>query len=211
MTDRRALSNVLWSYKKKKVQLEITVRVDEIDVTFVLDIKNKLKGSSYHYGNNVIINLPFDKNSETFYKNLLSNDYWVKVQGLLNHEFTHHFDKEKKDEYHPANTKASYIYWTLYNTQETEMKAFIQQFMPQIKNGKSFMDCLDNRLKTAFKKDYTTFKYTLVKFVKLSYLSYIKDNKTMFDKYWKFIINDPNFSTRVPSRSVTISFFNSLR
>lgn len=211
-SDRMALADVLWSYSKAKRHLETKIVIDDINFYFVLDFKNILKGISYQQGNNIIINVSFEKNSEKFYKLLQTKEYWEKIQGTLNHELTHYFDKERNsmEEYHDSNSQSSYLKWVLYHTQQVEMKAHIQQLMPLVKQGTSFIDCLDDMLKKRFKKDYTKLKTTFVKFVKYSYLSYIKHDKDMRNKYWKYIVNDPDFSAQIPNYETIKKFFNAL-
>lgn len=90
------------------------------------------------------------------------------------------------------------------------MRAFIQQFLPLMKDGKTMLECLDDRLKRAFKKDYTKLKPTLIKFIKCRYLSFIKHDKQMYNRYWKYVINDTTFSSRIPNYEIMTSFYKSI-
>ncbi|MBO5827260.1 MAG: hypothetical protein J6R59_02215 [Paludibacteraceae bacterium] len=126
-SDRLVLIDVLWSYNKLKRHLETEITVDGINYYFVLDIKNKLNGISYQNGNNIIINIPFEKNNDKFYKMLKDDEYWKRLQDTINHELTHYFDKENDmmQNYYDSHSQGSYLHWVLYNTQEIEMRAFI--------------------------------------------------------------------------------------
>ena len=80
--------------------------------------------------------------------------------------------------------------WVKYHLQEVEMRATIQGSMAHFKKGTSLLNYLNDRAKNIFKKNLTKFKTTLVKLYLASFVSYIHNNKTMFNRYWKNLVND---------------------
>ena len=159
---------------------------------FPQEKKTTFSGSTNFDDNRIIVHIPMFKNSEELSNKISTEPFWTEMQNTLNHELTHYVhDKDMPFELYQKGTNTETLtQWIKYHLQEVEMRATIQGSMAHYKKGISLLSYLSDISKLIFKKNSTKFKSTLVKLYLTSFISYIRNNKTMFNRYWKNLAND---------------------
>ena len=159
---------------------------------FPVEKKTTFGGSTCFDNNRIVVHIPMYKNSEELSNKISTEPFWTEMQNTLNHELTHYVhDKDMPFELYQKGTNTETLtQWIKYHLQEVEMRATIQGSMTHYKKGISLLSYLSDISKLVFKKNSTKFKSTLVKLYLTSFISYIRNNKTMFNRYWKNLAND---------------------
>lgn len=154
--------------------------------------KTTFSGNTNFDSNRIVVHIPMFKNSEELSKNLSSEYFWTELNDTLNHELTHYLhEKDMPFELYQKGTDTETLsQWVKYHLQEVELRAVIQGSMAHHKKGTNLLSYLTSRAKYIFKKNLTKFKPTLIKLYLASFVSYIHNNKTMFNRYWKYLAND---------------------
>lgn len=154
--------------------------------------KTTFSGSTGFANNRIVVNIPMFKNPNELSDKISTDSFWTEMQDTLNHELTHYVHEKDMDFelYQKGTNTETLSQWVKYHLQEVEIRATIQGSMAHFKKGTSLFNYLNDRVKTIFKKNLTKFKPTLVKLYLASFVSYIHNNKTMFNRYWKNLVND---------------------
>lgn len=220
--DRIAISKLLLVSSRQKRDRKYCVFMVKADFiegspsvffTFFTDKKKTTFGGSTNFDDNrIIVHIPMYKNSDELSNKISTEPFWTEMQNTLNHELTHYVhDKDMSFELYQTGTNTETLsQWVKYHLQEVEMRATIQGSMANFKKGTSLLTYLSSIAKLIFKKNLTKFKPTLVKLYLTSFISYIHNNKTMFNRYWKNLANDKQVQKYVVDETTLSKFMDAM-
>ena len=228
-SDRIAISKLLLVSSRQKRQKKYCVFMVPADFiegkpsiffTFFPDEKKTTfsGGTSFKTEENklpndrIVIHIPMFKNSNELSNKISQEFFWTELNDTLNHELTHYLHEKDMnlEQYQKGTNTETLLQWVKYHLQEVEMRATIQGWMAHFKKGTSLLDYLNDRAKYIFKKNSTKFKPTLVKLYLASFVSYIHNNKTMFNRYWKNLVNDKQVQKYVVDETTLSKFMDAM-
>ena len=221
-SDRIAIGKLLTvssRQKRDKKYCVFMIKADFIEgnpsifFTFFQDEKKITFGGSTNFeSNRIVVNIPMFKNTDELIKNLSSEFFWTELNDTLNHELTHYLhEKEMPFELYQKGTDTETLsQWVKYHLQEVEIRATIQGSMAHYKKGTDLLSYLTSRVKHIFRKNLTKFKPTLIKLYLASFVSYIHNNKTMFNRYWKYLANDKEVQKYVVEEETLSKFMDAM-
>lgn len=221
-SDRIAIRRLLLVSSKQKWEKVYCVSVVKADFiegspsvyfTFFPDEKKTTFGGGTSFSKNrIVVDIPMFKNFDELSDKISTEFFWTELQDTLNHELTHYVhDKNMDVEMYQKGTNTKTLsQWVKYHLQEIEMRATIQGWMAHFKKGTSLLDYLNGVAKTIFRKNLTKFKPTLVKLYLASFVSYIHNNKTMFNRYWKNLVNDDQIQKYVVNETTLSEFMDAM-
>lgn len=221
-SDRIAIRRLLLVSSKQKWEKVYCVSVVKADFiegspsvyfTFFPDEKKTTFGGGTSFSKNrIVVDIPMFKNFDELSDKISTEFFWTELQDTINHELTHYVhDKDMNVEMYQKGTNTETLsQWVKYHLQEIEIRATTQGWMAHFKKGTSLLDYLNGVTKSIFRKNLTKFKTTLVKLYLTSFVSYIHNNETMFNRYWKNLVNDEQIQKYVVDETTLSEFMNAM-
>lgn len=231
-TDLITISNFVKYHIKKKEKFNISFVIDDIptrDLIFNFTMRksdiSKMDGDlTLNYIKNfslLTVYFPFIENEEDL-NNYIKNNFLREMKGNINHELTHYFDRNssyKDEEYNPGSSSKSLLDYFLYLTQKIEIKAIIQELISIIhsknkrnkqtkENDISLKELISERFKFSFR--VLTENSFLEKYFLSCYVSYVFNEKTLKERYWKFLISEKDISEYICSKDKIFEIKESL-